>query len=457
MGNKKILRNALLGGIFLWGLGSFLLAQPESNGEANDQMNLSEQRERNIKLWKALKKGDEEAVQHLIGEGADINFRGVFGFTRLHRAIEYFKGMEEIQLLLKYGANVNAQSLKGYTPLHLAVQHASQKLLKLLLDAGANPNMQDECGQTPLHWAAYFKNIKGIKTLIAAGAFAVEDNCWQGPWRYIIEERDEMLESETIDEADRQEIEENASEIIKLLLSATNNNTKSDENETPVVLLWDLDEAAIIEYFSKEGDINEKDAYQGDTYLHRFVRESRSKSYQRKIRIALKCGADVNAKDNQGLTPLFFAIVFGHLKVAQLLVDNGTNVNDYQLFRAINFLVSLYVPDSEKIQLVLDLLLNNGANLDEPDPKGNGPLHWAVEDLCLVTVQLFVGRGANVNATNHRGQTPLDLAIENRDVFSERMKEGKDWEKKKNEEKKIAYEEIIEFLQSHGATEGNGA
>lgn len=42
---------------------------------------------------------------------------------------------------------------------------------------------------------------------------------------------------------------------------------------------------------------------------------------------AIQEGADVNAKDKAGWTPLHFASVRGHGNVAQLLINKGADVN----------------------------------------------------------------------------------------------------------------------------------
>ena len=57
-------------------------------------------------------------------------------------------------MLLESGAEPNARNNAGQTPLHLASALNSEALIVALLEAGAEVNLRDSAGQTPLHVAA---------------------------------------------------------------------------------------------------------------------------------------------------------------------------------------------------------------------------------------------------------------------------------------------------------------
>lgn len=44
-------------------------------------------------------------------------------------------------------------------------------------------------------------------------------------------------------------------------------------------------------------------------------------------KVLIENGADVNAKDNTGVTPLMFASTLDHHAVAKLLIESGSDVN----------------------------------------------------------------------------------------------------------------------------------
>jgi len=46
------------------------------------------------------------------------------------------------------------------------------------------------------------------------------------------------------------------------------------------------------------------------------------------VKLLIKCGANVNSKDEQWITPLMWAVIFGFEDTALILIDNGANLND---------------------------------------------------------------------------------------------------------------------------------
>jgi ankyrin repeat protein len=82
----------------------------------------------------------------------------------------------------------------------------------------------------------------------------------------------------------------------------------------------------------------------------------------------------INAKDARNSTPLHFA------------ADNGS------------------------IE-VIELLLENGADLKAIDVDGDTPLHWAAFAGHQDVVELFIAAGAEINTKNKKGLTPLEYAV----------------------------------------------
>ena len=143
---------------------------------------------------------------------------------------------------------------------------------------------------------------------------------------------------------------------------------------------------------------------EGDTPLHVAVGPAYEKIYDperfeeveimpsvQSIKLLLDAGAQVNAKDRKGATPLYRAVLWGDTKILNLLLAHGADINIKAL-------------------------------------EGDTPLHVAAIHGASKSKWLLE-HGAEVNAKNKRGDTPLSLA------------------------QKYNHVEIINLLKSAGAKE----
>ncbi len=91
------------------------------------------------------------------------------------------------------------------------------------------------------------------------------------------------------------------------------------------------------------------------------------------VKKAIENGADVNARNEIGWTPLHLASYWGCTKIAKLLIENKADVN-------------------------------------AKDVCGNTPLHLASRYNNLEIVKLLIEKGADVNAKDNYSKTALDIA-----------------------------------------------
>lgn len=120
---------------------------------------------------------DRAVLLKLLGSDAgNFNHADATGDTPLHRAGQD-QTFELVAGLIAGGANVNAVDRQGRTPLHRFVQKmyacGRESPLQLLLDAKADPNVQDDDGLTPLHVLALADTrmkLEATQALLAAGA-----------------------------------------------------------------------------------------------------------------------------------------------------------------------------------------------------------------------------------------------------------------------------------------------
>ena len=106
-------------------------------------------------------------VELLLRRGADVNSKDSQKQTPLFMAVEK-KYPAVIEVLLTNKADVNAQDQYGDTPLNDPASHGLVKIVQLLLAAGANPNLENKNRRTALSLAAGSPEI--VKLFLAAKA-----------------------------------------------------------------------------------------------------------------------------------------------------------------------------------------------------------------------------------------------------------------------------------------------
>ncbi len=125
-----------------------------------------------------------------------------------------------------------------------------------------------------------------------------------------------------------------------------------------------------------------------------------------RVRELLKKGADPNAKNEYGNTPLHEAAFRGHVDVARLLLEHGADPN----IQSKNGLTPLHEAASHGHFDVVELLLEHGADPNIKDKYGNTPLHKAASEGHVNVVKLLLEHGADPNIQNKDGWTPLHYA-----------------------------------------------
>lgn len=115
-------------------------------------------------------------------------------------------------------------------------------------------------------------------------------------------------------------------------------------------------------------------------------------------------GADPNAREPQGHTPLYRASTG---EVARVLLAAGATVD---VMSGPTAGTPLHQAARRGFGGVAAALLDDGATIDARDSKGQTPLRRAVNCRQIEVVQLLVQRGANPRGADNRGVTPLDVA-----------------------------------------------
>lgn len=116
--------------------------------------------------WAAVR-GDELALNTLIGYSADVNLPDGQGNTPLHHA----RNAACVDILLAAGADKTARNTFGHTPLHMVCRGTgSLTLLKCLVAAGVDFDATDKSGETALATATFNSHVDCASHLVHSGA-----------------------------------------------------------------------------------------------------------------------------------------------------------------------------------------------------------------------------------------------------------------------------------------------
>lgn len=129
-----------------------------------------------------------------------------------------------------------------------------------------------------------------------------------------------------------------------------------------------------------------------------------------------KRGADINATNDAGYTPLMYSLTNGgDAAVARFLLEAGANP-DPDVVSNVSF-SSAYTPltlaaTNEQAEIVQELI-NRKVRLDKPNGDGWTALKYAAKVGNIEIVAMLLKAGASVDAADHEGWTPLmNAAVE---------------------------------------------
>ncbi len=138
----------------------------------------------------------------------------------------------------------------------------------------------------------------------------------------------------------------------------------------------------------------------GQTLLHEAVTAGEAEL----AAVLIRSGADPDAKETEGHTPLYRASTGAAARV--LLAAGATADVPSGPTRG----TPLHKAARHGHDAVAEALLDHGADVDARDGNGQTPLRRAVNCRQLAVVRLLVRRGADPRAADRRGVTPLDAA-----------------------------------------------
>ncbi len=123
------------------------------------------------------------------------------------------------------------------------------------------------------------------------------------------------------------------------------------------------------------------------------------------IAALLNHGADANAADNDGGTALQEAASCAEPATARLLLNKGANIEARNCFGTTPLMFACTSADS--LNPVLPMLLTSGADVNARDRYGRTALINTAEDRNAAAMALLLSHGATVDAQSNQGRTAL--------------------------------------------------
>jgi uncharacterized protein len=140
------------------------------------------------------------------------------------------------------------------------------------------------------------------------------------------------------------------------------------------------------------------------------------------VKLLLDHGANVNAHDNFGATPLIRASCFHDAEIVKILLRRGAHVDSRDKQKSTALLVacedaSSAPPHNTTQQLdTVNLLLEANANVNATDQKGVSPLMRAAGLGNIPLALLLLRNGADLNVRDQKGNTALKWATESKHI-----------------------------------------
>jgi ankyrin repeat protein len=250
----------------------------------------------------AAMRGNKAEVRRLVQQKADVNAPQVDGTTALHWAVQA-NDLELVDVLLRAGAKPSATNKAGAAPMLLACQNGNAAIIGRLLAAGADPNAAlTEFGDTALMMASRTGKVDAVKVLLDRGADVNAMETWGGTTALM------WAVAEKHPAAAKLLIEHGANVNAKSYYVPSASG-RGFEGTTPIP--------------PKANQPVEEFASGMLTPLMFAARENDLES----ARLLVEAGADLNAQGGDGKDALSLAFFDGSYDVAEFLIDNHADLN----------------------------------------------------------------------------------------------------------------------------------
>ncbi|CAF2042757.1 unnamed protein product [Rotaria magnacalcarata] len=382
-----------------------------------------ENKERKTALSVACEYGNINLVRILLIYGASIR-----NYMPIHMAVRS-GNVDIVQLLLQYQVPLTSTNIYAETPLHIACKFNRIDVLQILINyqnENVDLEVRDYQGYTPLLTASYFDHYDCIRMLLLNHAnitaidnhvhICIERHC-ENALRHCLKWIQEDVRScNMFIRGDRHgntilhAAAKNGSfqtcdlllDTLKQILLRTqqsHNNRNSFMNEyLSLILKKNIDKRTPVHETAKIGNIAMLQ------FFFCIIHDENQTDEYEQYKITL-----CEDYDDEFKTSLHLAAVEGHYKIVQLLIDQGANVWSCDM----NNSTPLHEAAAHNRYRCVEILLAHHAPINQFDGKQNTPLHRASQYGHWKIVRLLLNYNADVRLTNSDGYNSLEVAILN--------------------------------------------
>ena len=295
------------------------------------------------------------------------------GELPLHYACRYAP-LETVRFISDHSlCSLNTSTCRGDTPLHIACQRGSLDIVQYLADdLRCYTGLVNEDCLAPVHIAMKQGNTEITKYLIeeklcklligdCQEALSLISKQLSVLYGICVNPTEQAMQVQCGDTLLHLACRFNKHDLVKCLLEANSNAVllSNTAGELPIHIACQQHNAGLVKLVAEHACVNTKTAL-GNTPLHECFRTSTSETLDEDCEIATlliqETDFDPDIQNDDGLTPLHFAVKLGNMEIIQLLISRSDpNIADN------NGQTSIMYAPLDKPQ-VLKVLLQHGAD-----------------------------------------------------------------------------------------------